>query len=284
MYAPTKWTGVWVQRGAWFATWLLGPRALPARSVKVTSPLGEGAPWEALLDDWRDQLGPFDGVAMYRPPDAGRVGLAVLLLSDDRPVAFVKVRRGSEAAKLENETQALGLMNTFTPKTFGIAAALVSGHRGGWDYLAIAPMAGRLHRVPRRPPLPKIVDEIQGGLSGLPKPDGTPDHWLPMHGDLTPWNLRQVAGQGLVLFDWEAAGWGPPGSDLVMYLSSAGALGKSSTALAQIGGDDLEEARAFWRDYWDERIRLLDAAPNPNALAPKVRRVLDDAEAMATSG
>jgi thiamine kinase-like enzyme len=39
---------------------------------------------------------------------------------------------------------------------------------------------------------------------------------VPTHGDLAPWNLRR-SPYGLALFDWEAAGWRPPGHDVDHY-------------------------------------------------------------------
>ncbi|MCP3974530.1 MAG: phosphotransferase, partial [bacterium] len=279
LYAPTKRTGAWVQRGAWVVTSLFGPRALPARRVEIESPLGEPEPWQALVDEWQHRLGAFDATALYTPPDVGRSGLAVMLLDRGRPVAFVKVRRGAEATRLQNEATALDLMATAEPQTFSIAHALASGHQSGWNYLAITPLARELHRAPTRPPLGQIIDEIQLGLSGLPRPERTPAHWKPIHGDFTPWNLRKMRTDGLVLFDWEAAGWGPPGADLVMYLSSAAALGGSSEALARIAGEEHAEARAYWGEYWDERIGFLEDPQDSNALAVQVQRVLKAVDA-----
>jgi len=43
--------------------------------------------------------------------------------------------------------------------------------------------------------------------------------WRPMHGDLSPWNLRRR--RGLFLVDWEDAGWGPPGADEVYFEAAA---------------------------------------------------------------
>lgn len=65
-------------------------------------------------------------------------------------------------------------------------------------------------------PLNTFEVDLGRRLSDLPKPPGTPDDHVPIHGDLAPYNLRRT-NRGLALFDWEDATWGPPGSDLEMY-------------------------------------------------------------------
>ena len=79
-----------------------------------------------------------------------------------------------------------------------------------------------------------------------------------MHGDFTPWNLRQLESGELVLLDWEEAGWGPPGADAVLYRAAASALSQSYTAPCSDG-----EAIQFWRARiskrdGDARDRRLD--------------------------
>ena len=42
----------------------------------------------------------------------------------------------------------------------------------------------------------------------LPRADGIPPHWRPIHGDYVPWNLREDDRGQLWLLDWEDAGGG----------------------------------------------------------------------------
>jgi aminoglycoside phosphotransferase (APT) family kinase protein len=76
-----------------------------------------------------------------------------------------------------------------------------------------------------------------------------------MHGDYVPWNLREDDRGQLWLLDWEDAGWGPPGADLVRYLVAYHSLAWSSaerTAVAvrrMAGGTPAEgliEIVRFW--------------------------------------
>jgi glycosyltransferase involved in cell wall biosynthesis len=61
-----------------------------------------------------------------------------------------------------------------------------------------------------------------------------------MHGDCAPWNLR-VTDAGLVLIDWEDAGWGPPGADEVFHRAAQAAVG-----LGEATASIFEEAIAYW--------------------------------------
>jgi hypothetical protein len=74
-----------------------------------------------------------------------------------------------------------------------------------------------------------------------------------MHGDLTPWNLREAPGHGLLLYDWERAGWAPQGADEVLYgLAQAGLRGGHHTREARLLCARWPEAAAFWA----ARLRL----------------------------
>jgi aminoglycoside phosphotransferase (APT) family kinase protein len=46
---------------------------------------------------------------------------------------------------------------------------------------------------------------------------------MPLHGDLTPWNLRRCAGEPWLL-DWEDITWGPPGADEAYFHATATAV------------------------------------------------------------
>ena len=65
-------------------------------------------------------------------------------------------------------------------------------------------------------PLRSFERDLAERFASLPRPAGVALDAVPVHGDLTPWNLRRT-GRGLALFDWEAAGWGAAGSDLDEY-------------------------------------------------------------------
>lgn len=72
-------------------------------------------------------------------------------------------------------------------------------------------------------PLRMFEADLARCLRRLERPPDAPPDFVPVHGDLTPWNLRRT-GRGLALFDWESAGWGPAGSDIAHYREASASL------------------------------------------------------------
>ena len=68
-----------------------------------------------------------------------------------------------------------------------------------------------------------------------------------MHGDFTPWNLRQLADGTLSLSDWETASWAPPGADLALYRATAAALRNEA-----VDGSADREACEYWLAMFGE--------------------------------
>lgn len=262
LYAPCRARGIWAQRAARASVAIFGPRALPGRSVPWT-PMSE-MEWLALSDVWRRELGAFDDVAGYSRLQACRTGLALVLLHKGSPIAFVKVRQ-CDSVSLSNEGRAMEAVWSFRPRAFQVPEPLRSGSAGGWHYLASAPLPSGLHRQPRNPPMAAILEEVDAALAGLPRPLKTPDHWRPMHGDFTPWNLRQLRGESLVLIDWENAGWGPPGADEVFYRATTAALRHSLANRC-----DAHEAVQFWRERLLAQLLTRPEGPRDRRLTQAV--------------
>jgi Phosphotransferase enzyme family len=240
LYTPCRPRGLWAQRAAMACVAIFGPRALPGRSFPWTA-MSE-MEWLELSDGWRRELGAFDDVAGYSRLQASRTGLALVLLHKGSPIAFVKLRQ-HDSVSLTNERLAMEAIWSYRPRAFQVPQPLRSGSAAGWHYLAAAPLPRGLHRPPPNPPLAAILEEIDEALAGLPRPPEAPDHWRPMHGDFTPWNLRRLRGGSLVLIDWEEAGWGPPGADEVWYRATWAAVRRRPAAPC-----DRQEAVQFWRE------------------------------------
>jgi len=193
-----------------------------------------------------DQLGPFDEVAGYRRTLSSRVGFAALLLWRGAPLAFVKLRPEGDAGHASNvEELALRMIEASWPRSFSAPRLLAAGVVGPWRYFCTSALPSRLHRAPSSPPLSEITAEIQAGLAALPRPTGTPSHWQGMHGDFTPWNLRQ-SGPRMFLVDWEHAGWGPPNADEIGYRLAAALIGVSTGAMPWSPTPNDLEAIRFW--------------------------------------
>ncbi|MGH8873660.1 MAG: phosphotransferase family protein [Acidimicrobiia bacterium] len=196
---------------------------------------------------------------------ANRSGQAVLLVRGGQPIAFVRVRRGLDP-ETDPEVKSLRLLRESRPRTFRIPEVLAAGRVKDWGYVALSALPVALHRPPRRPALEAIIEEIQTGLEALPRPDGTPRLWVPMHGDLTPWNLRRLPDGDLVLLDWERAGWGPPGADQLLYQASEVAFGWRSVRPSS----NLEAVR-----FWQGRIAGRSATDRDRALSLNLARALE---------
>ena len=228
---------------------MLGSAGLPGRARSLHPPLDTPA-WQALLDHWRDTLGPFDDLALYHRTQPGRTGFLALLLHRGRPTAFLKVRDAADP-DLEHERRAVDAMARLAGSApFHVPPVLTLTRCEGLATLAFEPLPAHRHVPPRRPPIEDVVGAIQEGLAVLPRPDGTPAHWRPFHGDLAPWNLREHRSGRLILVDWEGAGWAPPGADHVFYAASARAV---LGARSWVTMPAREEARAYWSEVLRKR-------------------------------
>src|SRR5262245_13704081 len=245
LYAPCKRWTIIAHRFTWVMISALGPSVLPGKRDDWTPPM-EDETWRGLLRQWEERLGRSEGFAVHHRRPAGREGFNLLVLRDDEPRAFLKLRCGVDT-RLRNEYQALDRVRAFGPKSFRAPECLALGEHDGWHYLALTPLPAKPHRPPRHPQLQRVVEEIEAALRSLPRAAETPTHWRPMHGDLTPWNLRRLDDGPLILFDWEDAGWGPPGADEVLFRASAAALGAGGVHRVASGGAH-EEALAYWQD------------------------------------
>ena len=246
LYSASRTPAVWAQRIAWAGVALFGPRILPGRA-RAWTPIDEDV-WEELSRRWLSELGPFDAVAGYRRTVSWRRGFSALLLRRGTPLAFVKLRPTADAERVSNiEERALQMIEASGPRSFSAPRLLAAGVVGSWRYFCTSALPPRLHRAPTSPPISEITAEIRAGLAALARPSGTPSHWQGMHGDFTPWNLRQ-SGERLFLVDWEQAGWGPPTADEVGYRLSASLIGVSTGTTAWSATPDSLEAIRFWRE------------------------------------
>lgn len=219
--------------------------------------------WDELARQLRSAHGPFDAIAVYEQPQATRRGCALLLIRADRVVAFVKLRIGEEA-RLARTRRVLGCLRETPPRTFWVPHPIGAGRSGTVEWLALSPLPVHPHQPARRPPLADVVSDVQRSLARLPRPDGIPGHWVPMHGDLTPWNLRVTAGRRLALIDWEDAGWGPPGADAAYF----------GAVTAALWGMTPDATTAEVASFWRQRIRGRSPGDIDSALLRNVDGIL----------
>ena len=238
-YSPSGRRSARAQRIAWRATSLLGPRALPGRTVQWAPPMGMEA-WNELLSNWRGVVGGLDGFAVFLRGGEEAV-LRVLLLREGDPVAHVKVKP-CPGESLAHEERVLALLSHSRPRSFRFPTVLGRGEAAGWSFLVTRSLPRRLYRMATDPGLAMIADEIHVGLSRLNWSAGIPRHWRPMHGELAPWTLRESPEGELVLSDWERAQQAPPGADEVFYKAAMAAITRVNP-----GPIHVREALEFWR-------------------------------------
>jgi hypothetical protein len=163
------------------------------------------------------------GAVMPRQLDRARLSLLCRMPARSGDMDVV-VKLVSAADGLGNEALALSLL-TDRPLP-GIATPTVLA-TGDLDddiaYLATDALGIDRQRPAIDERLHSFERDLADRLAALPRPPGTPQDAVPVHGDLAPWNLRRTP-RGLALFDWEEAGWGPPGSDVEYYRRSCDEL------------------------------------------------------------
>jgi hypothetical protein len=172
-------------------------------------------------------------IGVATPRQSGRARLSALGRMTGN---LVVVKLGGADTALEREGQALDLLAADPLPGIATPAPLAAGQvKIGNElatYLVTTAVALRRQRAAIDEPLRTFERDLADRLATLPRnrnesarkeadrkePDGDRSgaELVPVHGDLTPWNLRQTT-RGLALFDWESTSWGPPGSDLAHY-------------------------------------------------------------------
>lgn len=235
LYTATRLRALIAHRGGRALLHLIGTAWLAA-ARREGMPISPES-WAALLRSLRARGFPVTTVALHTRTQSERNGFSMLLIESTGVTAFVRV---AELPVLDAECRALSLLETAQPGSFAFPRLLMRDTCGALSIAAYSVVLSGFHRPARRPPLGEIVSDIQRALAPLPRPQGTPLHWMPIHGDLTPWNLRECHGT-VSLVDWEAVGWGPPHADEVLYAAAARAL-----RLPEPGVSWDEEAVTFW--------------------------------------
>ena len=198
-----------------------------------------------------------DGVVWLLPPRGDEVRVGALLLAGAEPVAHLRVKRRSRFGPGPRPSIPMG------PRT----GVRWSHTLARWDDGALVCELSSALWLPRHEParisdadLLALVDDITDALRAdqTPPPAPARDLW-PMHGDLTPWNLRVDRSRGtLALFDWEHAGWGPLHADLVRYCVTATDGAERFARLPSTLRADAVPAIEHWR--WVARARSAQPA------------------------
>ena len=233
LYGPSRRRGLLAHRAAQQAIRALGSGWLPVVGPdRVVDP----ELWSELASELRRLGIQVEHVALYRRSQRGRSGFSLLAMDGDQATAFVKVG-GDEIAR---EAEVLELVAAKPPTTFVAPRVVAAGNVSGVQYAVLSPLPAGIHVPDFEAPIDEICAEIGATLSVLRARGDRREGWEPMHGDLTPWNLRRH-GRIRLLFDWERAAWGPPKADQTLYWAACRALGRRRGTWRPP-----EEAAAFW--------------------------------------
>lgn len=196
-------------------------------------PPAPGCPWPGLDADrlalaLRAEFPALVVVGAVTPRQPARRRLSLLCHAAGNPLI---VKLGDERGAFETEHRALELLvadplpGIATPRPCGVGTLPVPAADGSpVAFVATAALGLGAQRPAVGEGLRTFESDLASRLGALATPPPGASGLVPVHGDLTPWNLRRT-GRGLALFDWEAAGWGEPGSDLARYRRASAELG-----------------------------------------------------------
>ena len=190
-----------------------------------------GGEWLHFSSQWEKQRSSFVG-----------------LNADGEPELFLTIER------LGNQSRG----PAGTASSFRVPVCRHSFRYGEWSVREFEPLP-RFHRPARWDPerICQVASDVSATLKIERAPD-IPAHWLPMHGDLVPWNLREDKRKRLWLLDWEDAGWGPPFADVVRFVVAYHSIGWTSperiaahvrTILAGQSEAVVKEVGEFWLQH-----------------------------------
>lgn len=230
----SSWHRDLVDRVGALAVLTAGPTRLPAAAGWSWPEIG----CAELTERLRSDLPGLRLLGAVIPRQPGRERLSLLGRSAGT-LAIIKLGvDGAESpdGSLEAEAAALSLLEADPLPGISTPRLIAHGVVADTDveFIATTSVAVGAQRAAIDAPLRTFEADLGSRLSRLARPADTPTAAVPIHGDLTPWNLRRTR-RGLALFDWESAGWGPPGTDLATYRIAC------------------DEVRPFWRRRPDLR-------------------------------
>lgn len=259
MHSPCAPAKVMAQRALYAGVRLLGSRLIPGERA-TWSPDMPHDEWAALLETWSRAAGDFDSIAIYSRPQAGRTGFAVLLLDRGRGVAFARVH--PEPERVAREHAVLTSVYSARPVSFRVARPIGVGQSSAYAWMLTESVPnyplGAVRSERTREEVARELSQIL--LAAIERPEGTPAHWLPAHGDFSPWNLRTDLSRSVRVIDWEDAGFAPPGTD-VLY----GALTAHATFGSLLPATASAEAAGWIQEILLARIKQETGSGGPNS-------------------
>lgn len=176
--------------------------------------------WDRWLAEVAEpEVGPIAHTAFRLPGLPDYAPRVTSLLFDDqaRVVAFAKHLVRDEPS--DSSITAQHLLTDTPASTFRTPRLLTHGRFEAMAFQMHEPLPSGGHRQPKPDPqlIESVIDDVQSRLAVLPKPGGTPKHYVPVHRDFLAINLRRASDGNLYLIDWDNVGWGPPLTDELAF-------------------------------------------------------------------
>lgn len=248
-------------------------RLVPGRSIGFAPWIAEST-WKSVMGD----LSVADGhIVALRPSDRRRARMLLLVLdTSNRPVAFAKISR-NPPNRLAN--LALDRLR----EHHGVIAPRV---RDAWQvedwWISVEdPLPQRSHKPVRLSPRDRF--EVCEAISSL-VPEQADGDMAFVHGDLGPWNLREFAGIGRAILDWDDACQAPRAADALWHAmnfplarrpTERGVFPRANSALKPFYAPaELAQAARFWLKRWQaESAEILPGvAKSADLMEREVRR------------
>ena len=233
-------------------------RLIPGATAELVTALDENE-WRAIrsaVRSWKKK----DALVVMKPSEPRRARLIIMPLdSSRRPRAFLKATIDPPNPLATSMLAALAAEEA--PFIFPRIRDVV--RVGQWWVTVEEPLPQRPHRPARldREARHRLAKEIQALISH------DRSNSVPTHGDLGPWNVRNFAGLGLAVLDWEYAQWAPVATDELWHAitfrlatrrrrGAAAGEGVRGELSHYYSEDQLRDAAFFLKTRWD------DAEPN----------------------
>ena len=249
--------------------------------------------WQAWVRQIAEPvLGPVSSAAFRLRGDRSREPTrvsALLFDQDGRSLGFVKLWRPPAAddpgwGKFPHWRNMITILRTLGSEladTFRVPQLLAEGSYGNRSYIIQRSLPqGAQQGLPHDPPrLYAIVDELQARLAFLERPRDVPDYYVPIHGDVTPVNVRIAPDGWLWLLDWDKAGWGPPLADELRYWLAdfgrrPGLVHRKASRVAALLHHRGTESQILEALAWRECVRPREGEQAEQAMRDALNRLL----------
>lgn len=229
-------------------------RLVPGIAAELQLPIPAGS-WKRFIHSLEETAhSVISDMIVMRPSDRRRARLMFLALDSRRiPLLFVKLTRNPPNSLADQMLKKLDQLEAsfWYPRARG-SGTLEDDAGVKWWYSIDEPMPQGPHWPARlSPAYRRHVAATISQLAEPPEPN-----LFAIHGDLAPWNVRQIGGGRRAIIDWENATWAPAGADEMWHAVTHSLIGGTSSERVARNAEralrrfysrsEISAAAAFW--------------------------------------